>query len=84
MLCRFIQKPNKRHVFKKSLFFSMEPRPIVFSLGERVVHCGHFVDKGREVFRCGQPNFFKKLKGVLNPNFRPFSFELKKKIDFLK
>jgi len=26
------------------------------------------------------------LKGVLNPNFRPFSFELKKKIklDFLK
>jgi len=26
----------------------------------------------------------KPLKGVLNPNFRPFSFELKKKLDFLK
>jgi len=25
----------------------------------------------------------KPLKGVLNPNFRPFSFELKK-LDFLK
>jgi len=24
------------------------------------------------------------LKGVLNPNFQPFSFELKKKLDFLK
>jgi len=24
------------------------------------------------------------LKGVLNPNFRPFSFGLKKKLDFLK
>jgi len=25
-----------------------------------------------------------KVKGVLNPNFRPFNFELKKKVDFLK
>jgi len=24
------------------------------------------------------------IKGVLNPNFRPFSFELNKKLDFLK
>jgi len=24
------------------------------------------------------------VKGVLNPNFRPFSFELKNKLDFLK
>jgi len=24
------------------------------------------------------------FKGVLNPNFRPLSFELKKKMDFLK
>jgi len=24
------------------------------------------------------------IKGVLNPNFRTFSFELKKKLDFLK
>jgi len=23
-------------------------------------------------------------KGVLNPNYRPFSFELRKKLDFLK
>jgi len=29
-------------------------------------------------------NYHITLKGVLNPNFRPFSFELKKKIDFLK
>jgi len=27
---------------------------------------------------------FKTVKGVLNPNFRPFSFDLKKKLDFLK
>jgi len=28
--------------------------------------------------------FKQELKGVLNLNFRSFSFELKKKLDFLK
>jgi len=32
-----------------------------------------------------QPDLDQNVKGVLNPNFRPFSFELnKQKIDFLK
>jgi len=33
--------------------------------------------------RCGGAEVPTSVKGVLNPNFRPFSFELKK-LDFLK
>jgi len=35
-------------------------------------------------FRYSNVSFVRLVKGVLNPNFRPFSFELKKKLDFLK
>jgi len=37
-----------------------------------------------EKFRLCLYIFFFPLKGVLNSNFRPFSFELKKKIDISK
>jgi len=34
--------------------------------------------------RAGIIVLLNKVKGVLNPNFRPFSFKLKKKLDIFK
>jgi len=38
----------------------------------------------KRIFANPNPNPNFNLKGVLYPNFRPFSFQLRKKLDFLK
>jgi len=42
----------------------------------------HFADKGFLQMRTPEVFVAKNLKGELNPYFRPYSFELNKKIDF--